>query len=126
MEEQTLPKIIGIEALKDEFRKAKLKCGDMRGLKNSFELSEKFGIPALQTFFYKMGGNGGQRMELTADCYSIESSLSIYAYTMTQLVEEIKNETEAYEVNLICLVWNKKRTDADRKTISTFIYSNKP
>lgn len=117
--------IIGIEKLKDEFRKAKLKCGDLRGLKNAFRLSEKFNVPALQTFYYKSGGNGEKRMELVADCYSLESSLSIHAYTMKELIQEIKNETEEYEVNLTCLEWNKYRNDAERKTISLFKYKNK-
>jgi hypothetical protein len=117
--------VIGIEALKDKFRAAKLKCGDLRGLKNKFELSEKLGIPALQTYYYASGGNGGERAELTADCYSEESDRTIHAYTMKGLVEDIRAESETYEVNLICLMWNKQRTDANRKTIDTFLYKNK-
>jgi hypothetical protein len=117
-------KVIGLENLKDEFRKAKLKCGDLRGLKNAFALSTKFNVPGLQTFFYKMGGNGGERMELTADCYGLNDQGNVYAYTMKGLINDIKNETGDFEVHLICLVWNKSRNDAKRKEISEFIYSN--
>ena len=117
--------IIGIANLKDAFRKAKLQCGDLRGMKNSFALSAKFNIPALQTYFFRMGGNGDERMELTADCYGQNGQGDIFAYTMGGLVKDIKDEKGEFEVNLICLKWNKARNDADRKTISTFLYKNK-
>ncbi len=116
--------VIGIENLKNQFRKAKLMCGDLRGLKNSFSLSEKLGVPALQTWFFKSGGNGEERMELTADCYMVNGTISIHAYTMKGLIEDMKNETELYEVYLVCLKWNKHRTDADRRTVLEFLYKN--
>lgn len=117
--------VTGIENLKDQFRKAKLICGDFRGLKNRWSLSEKFGIPMLQTLFYSVGGGNfeGVRMELTADCYH-ESEISRHAFTMKGLVEEMKDADGVWDVRLICLVWNKHRTDADRKEILLFEYSN--
>jgi hypothetical protein len=117
--------VTGLNALKDKFRLAKLKCGDLRGLKNRFSLSEKLGVATLQTYFYSTGGNGDTRAELTADCYSVESDRCIHEYTMGGLIEEMKGETELYEVHLICLMWDKERTDAERKDIDTFLYKNK-
>ena len=116
--------VIGIENLKDKFRLAKLKCGDLRGLKNSFALTEKFGLPALQTFYFKAGGNGDERMELVADCYGNEKQGDIYAYNMGDLVNDIKKEIGEFEVHLTCLKWNKERTDADRKDVLVFNYKN--
>lgn len=117
--------VIGLENLKNEFRKAKLSCGDLRGLKNRFSLSEKLGINSFQTYYYSVGGNGGERMELTADCYGLNKQGDIYAYTMKDLIDDIKEEIGEFEINLVCLKWNKQRTDADRKTIETFLYKNK-
>lgn len=117
--------IIGINALKDEFRKGKLRCGDLRGLRNRFELSAKFGVAALQTYFYSNVGSGNERMELTADCYALDGQCDVHAYTMSGLVDDIKTEPGLFEVHLICLKWNKYRTDADRKEISIFLYKNK-
>lgn len=122
-----MSRIVGIENLKDQFRKAKLMCGDFRGLKNRFALSEKFNIPGLQTYFYSVGGGNqeGQRMELVADCYQQgESDRAIYAYTMNGLVEDMRDEEGVWDVNLICLTWNKERTDAKRKDVLIFEYSN--
>ncbi len=116
--------VIGIEELKNRFRRAKLKCGDLRGLKNAFALSTKLGVPAIGTYLYKSGLNGEKRAELTADCYSQTSDRSIHAYTMGGLVEDIKDETEVYEITLVCLLWNKQRCDAERKDIDSFTYSN--
>lgn len=119
-----MEKVIGIENLKDQFRRAKIMCGDLRGLKNRFELSEKFGIDPMQTYFYATASSE-ERAELTADCYGNDGQGNIHDYTMSGLVEQMKNETGEFEVNLVCLVWNKYRTDAKRKTVSTFLYSNK-
>lgn len=58
--------IIGLENIKDEFRKLKLKFGDFRGLKNKFELAEKFEINTLQIFYYS---NIPQKNEITATIY---------------------------------------------------------
>lgn len=118
--------VIGLNNLKDKFREAKLRCGDMRGFKsgNRFELTIKFNLPALQTFFFISGGNGDERMELTADCYEEGGSREIHAYTMGGLIEDMKGETCTYDVQLICLVWNKERNDAKRKTVLQFYYKN--
>jgi hypothetical protein len=118
------PDVIGLNQLKDKFRLAKLKCGDLRGLKNAFGLSERLGVPALQTYYFKAGGNGEIRMELVADCHRLDKKGTIYAYTMKELIEDIKNEPGQWEINLVCNEWNKHRTDAERKDILTFIYSN--
>jgi len=116
--------VIGIPALKDKYRQAKLMCGDLRGLKNRFSLSEKLNVPALQTYYFSCGGHGDTRAELVADCYGDEGGL-IYEYTMSGLVEALKGDSESYEINLICLTWNKARSDAERKTVMTFKYKNK-
>lgn len=117
--------VIGLDNLKDEFRIAKLKCGDLRGLKNAFELSRKFNIPQLQTYFFKSGGSGSERMELVADCYAENSDRLIFAYTMGDLIEQMKDETESYDVHLICQAWDKSRNNANRKEVSNFSYRNK-
>ena len=122
LKREIMKEVIGIENLKNEFRKAKLICGDLRGLKNRFALSAELGVSSLQTFYHSVGGNGKIRMELTADCYSTSSDRCIYEYTMSGLVEEIKDETESFEVHLICLEWNKQRSDAKRREVSQFIY----
>lgn len=120
--------VTGIANIKDEFRKGKLICGDLRGLKNKFELTRKFGLPQLQTFFHASGGNGGERMELIAELYEEGNSdiySTIYAFTMSDLVDQIKDETGKYEAHLVCLIWNKERTESKRRNISEFIYTNK-
>lgn len=116
--------ITGIKNLKDQFRKAKLMCGDLRGLKNRFALSEKFNIAALHTYFYS-ARKIDERIELTADCYGLDGQGNVYAYTMQGLVEDMKDMSGSFEVHLIALEWNKKRTDANRKEVLQFNYSNK-
>lgn len=121
MNETPVKTIVGLEALKDEFRRAKLKAGDMRGLKNAFQLSERLGVSTLQTFFYKAGGGnfGGTRAEVYADfCRKGDSSTS-WAYSMKDLVEEIRaDKANEFEVTFYVATWNRDRTDAERKRIS--------
>lgn len=116
--------ITTLKALKDEFRKAKLKSGDLRGLKNRFSLSKRLGIAALHTFYVSVAPNEGKRVELVADCYEQDGTGTIYAYTMKDLIEEIKDTNVTFEINLIALIWNKARTDAERKEVSRFLFKN--
>lgn len=117
--------IIGIENLKDQYRKAKLMCGDLRGLKNRFDLSEKLGINSLQTYYNSVSTHGGERFELVANCTEQGTGSNVNEYTMKDLIEPMKKWPGVYEVELECLTWNKRRTDARRRTVLNFIFKNK-
>lgn len=121
--------ITGIKNLQDEWRKLKLKVGDLRGMKNRFNISQKLGVPALQTFFYSMGGNGKERMEVWADISYDENSTGWRVYNMKDLLQEVK---EAKEKNHSCLYiqlgyikWNEHRTDGDHINGKEFIFKLK-
>jgi hypothetical protein len=112
--------IKGIENLKDEFRRAKLIVGDLRGLKNRFQLAQRLGINQLQTYFYAAGGNGENRMEVYADITPLPQKegkvqYSFWSYSIKEMVEEIRTSYEVeFEIDFYYCKWNKKRTDADR------------
>lgn len=109
--------VIGLNNLKDEFRKAKIQCGDLRGLKNKFELSERFGINPMQTYFFATSSNGGERYELVVEG-------DVNSYTLKELIQDVKGLNKPIEISFVCLTWNKLRTDAKRKTIIEITYSN--
>lgn len=116
MEKET---IIGIEALKDKFRWAKLMVGDLRGLKNRFALGERLGVSGLQTFFHAVGGNGEYRMEVYVDIMPKGTTNSFWCYSIKDMVEEIMDSKETeFEVEFHYCKWNKARTDADRIRIT--------
>ena len=111
--------IVGVENLKDEFRKYKLKTGDLKGLKNKFALSERLGIPALSTFFYLAGGNGKKKPEVYADIQAKSWTNSFWVYSMKELIEEIESvEDNEFEIQLCLAMWNEHRTDADRSNLT--------
>jgi hypothetical protein len=116
--------IIGIEALKDEYRKAKLKTGDLRGLKNRFALSKRLGINQMQTWYYSVSGNGDKRAEVYADVYRDGDSIGWY-YSLKDLIESLGGPGEI-TISIEVAMWNKERTDADRTTvIPEFIFKFK-
>lgn len=111
-----------IEAVRDEYRKAKLQCGDLKGLKNRFQLANRLGIEPLHTYYVSVSP---QRTEVTASIYSpAKKAFIAHAYTMKGLIDELKDlESGEYEITLECCTWNKEKTDADRKTIKEFGYT---
>lgn len=115
--------IVGIENLKDEFRRAKLKVGDLRGLKNRFDLSKRLGVAPLHTFFFSMGGNGKERCEVYAEITPIGKDTSLTVYSIKEMVEEINgwNENE-FEVQFCNARWNQHRTDANRSNLEVFTF----
>ncbi len=106
--------ITGVENLKDEWRKTKIKYGDLRGLSNRFALSEKFGINPMQTYFYSAGGNGKVRIEVWADIYT-NGKGGFRNYSIKELVKEVTDITEG-EITIIFGYnkWNEHRTDSDQ------------
>lgn len=118
--------IVGYELLKDEFRKAKVKVGDLRGLKNAFQLAAKFGLNEMEVAFFKCGGLAGLRMEVYASIMPVGStSLSSYwCYSMRDMIEELKSNSEnEFEIEIYYCKWNKERTDADRiRVTQEFIF----
>lgn len=122
--------ITGIAALKDEWRKTKIKIGCSQGFKNAFALSEKFGINPLQTFFYKNGGWAGEKIEMHYELQYYEGGdwrPVGSGYTMAELVTEAKKHDYRNElhVNFTSVKWNKQRSDADRNTVNEFIFKLK-
>jgi len=116
--------ITTIEALKDEFRKVKLQVGDLRGLKNRFELSERLGIAGLHTFYYSMGGNGKERSEVYADITPKGQKSSFWSYSMKEMLIDIENCCEnEFEIQMCNARWNSERNEAKRSDIGfPFIY----
>jgi hypothetical protein len=105
--------VIGIEALKDEFRKAKIVQGDFRGLKNKFQLGARFGVPGLQTYYQSAVK---EFSEVYADVYSNDQEVGS-CFTMKDLIKEVEELSPGNQitVQLRVIKWNRQRTDADRR-----------
>jgi|HubBroStandDraft_3_1064219.scaffolds.fasta_scaffold08371_7 hypothetical protein len=111
-----MKQIVGIENLKDEWRIAKLKNGDLRGLKNRFALAERLGINKLQTYYFAAGGLGDERVEIYAE------TDSGCHYSLKDLIDEVSSRGQVV-IQLCSATWNKERTDATRKNIGDeFLY----
>ena len=127
--------IIGAENLRDEYRKAKLKNGDLRGLKNKFELAAKFGIPEMQIAFYSMGGARGRIGDGDISKVEIEFQLSNSTndylgngYTLKELndcIENLNGEVDGFEGYFSAVKWNKYGTDASREVVTIFQFKYK-
>lgn len=119
-----MKQVIGIESLKDEWRIAKLKSGDLRGLKNRFALSKRLGINQMHTWFHAVGGNGKERIEVYAEVY-IDGQDCGWQYSLKDLLVTIDNPEGPVVIQLCAARWNKERTDATRTTITPeFLYKN--
>lgn len=118
--------IIGIDALKDKWREAKLRAGDMRGLghQNRFVLAKQFGISEMQVAFNSVAPNNG-KIEIEASL-EIDGDYAGSVYTLNDLLDEMATVKDKAEIQLIKVKWNKQGTDADRSNvIKYFIYKNK-
>ena len=114
--------IIGYDNLKDEYLKAKLECGDFRGLSNKFELAQKFNINPLQIYFNSCTSTD-LRFEMIPEIAYEENENGFCEYNMKNFFRELKFEDRnTFYITFTCLKWNKYRTDADRKTIKEFCF----
>ena len=114
-----LPQINDINKLADKYRWAKLKFGDYRGMKNKFELAKKLGIAQMEVAYYSMGGMGKKIVEISFEMNSEDlSTLYEYGYSLTELLKALKeNKDNSFNLTLTAVVWNEKRTEADRKNV---------
>lgn len=112
--------IKGIENLKDEWRKAKIACGDFRGLSNRFELAERFKINPTQILFDSVSKINSK--EITGEIRSaFDYEVGESVYNLSGLIEAIKQASDTkFEICIYCLTWNKYHTDADSKTVLEF------
>lgn len=117
-----MKQVVGIKNLTDEFRRAKIIAGDLRGLKNAITLSERLGVNAMQTLFFMAGGNGGYKIEVYADITRDGEENSSWSYSMKDMVEEIefekKHGANKFEIIFYYCKWNKKGTDCDRLKVN--------
>lgn len=114
--------LTNIEAVKDAFRFAKVKYGDFRGLKNRFELAEKFGIEPLQVLFYSNGGHGKERVEIEVSIRENENDTAPdHVWSIRDLVEELK-DIKKCEIEIVAYKWNKWRTERNRIQGEEYIY----
>ncbi len=122
--------IQGIEALKNQYRKAKVMCGDFRGLKNKVELAELNGINPMQIIFMSMGGAKGRigqdigKVELITEVFESEDSAGWMEYNMKGFIENIKTYTGKVRIEFTCNEWNKTGTDRDTRTLFEIEYIN--
>jgi hypothetical protein len=117
--------LIGIEAVKKEYRRVKLQYGDYRGMKNKYELAEKLGINPMQILFYSNGGGQGEKTEIEVEIREEGDKVSSYVWTMKDLVDELKKAKHQCEIEIVAYRWNKIRTDRERIEGSEFIYKAK-
>lgn len=121
--------VIGINNLKDKYREAKIRSGDMRGMTahSRFTLAVQFGINPMQVAFDSISPKEG-KIEIEASIWIGESSYGS-AYSLKNLIDEInsiKDEPGEIEIQLVKLAWNKYGTDADRSNIgNSFIFKHK-
>lgn len=119
--------LTGYRELLDEFRKAKLKAGDLRGFKNPVSLAEKFGLNTMQVAFVVCGGNGKERMEVYAEITPKGYESSYWVYSMGELLADLKStESTEFEIGFHVAKWNEHRTDADRKRLTSDFIFKKP
>ena len=115
----------GLENLKDEFRKAKLNCGDLRGLKNRFQISERLGVNQLQTFFFAAGGGDGLPTEIEVEIARNKYDSGFHEYSMKDMVSEVKNRNDRMYITLHARTYTSKhKTDSNSKTVAEFYYRN--
>ncbi len=122
--------IQGIEALKNQYRKAKIMCGDFRGLKNKVELAELNGINPMQIIFMSMGGAKGRigqdigKVEVITEVFESEDSAGWMEYNMKNFIENIKTYTGKVRIEFTCNEWNKTGTDRNTRTLFEIEYIN--
>lgn len=120
--------IKGINELKKEYRKAKIMCGDFRGIKNRFEFNGE--INPMQTLFYSFGGSSGKhgqdvgKIELITEVFENENSNGWTEYNLADFIKNIKTYTQPVRVESICNEWNKKGTERDTRTLFEIEYIN--
>lgn len=118
--------VIGIKALKDEYLKAKLNSGDLRGLKNRFELASKYGIDEMKIMYLSAGGKGYNsegKCELEITVAENEDDLNGYpVWNWKDLKTGVEKKSNCY-IEIKCNLWNKYNTDVnERKPIAEFYY----
>jgi len=122
--------IKGIEALKNQYRKAKIMCGDFRGMRNKIEIAENNGINPMQVMFMAMGGAKGRigqdvgKVEVITEVYEHEDSAGWVEYNMADFLKNIKTYTGKVRIEFTCNEWNKKGTDRDTRTLFEIEYIN--
>jgi len=120
--------ITGIDNLKKQYRKAKVMCGDFRGIKNKFEFDNI--INPMETMFMAMGGMKGRigqdigKVEVITEVYEHEDSAGWVEYNMADFIKNIKTYTGKVRVEFTCNEWNKKGTDRDTRTLFEIEYVN--
>jgi hypothetical protein len=115
-----------ISDLKKEYRRAKILCGDFRGIKNKFEFSDD--INPMETMFYAMGGSRGRlgqdigKVEVITEVYEDENSSGWIEYNMSDFLNNIKTYSKPVRIEFTCNEWNKKGTDRDTRTLFEIEY----
>lgn len=105
--------------LKDQWRKAKIKAGDFRGLGASRFRYAESDWQAAEIMFNSVYSDG-TRNELEIE---IEETAD-YCWTWKDLLKSVLESTESIlTINFSVNVWNKQRTDADRKNLFSFTFN---
>lgn len=123
-----MKQVTGIKELKKEYRRAKIMCGDFRGIKDKFEFSED--INPMETMFYAMGGGKGRigqevgKVEVITEVFEHEDSAGWTEYNMADFLKNIKTYNKIVRIEFTCNEWNKKGTDRDSRTLFEIEYIN--
>ncbi len=123
-----MKKVIGISALKKEYRKAKIMCGDFRGIKNKFEFDDT--INPMETMFMAMGGAKGRigdevgKVEVITEVYEDGNSSGWTECNMKDFLKNIKTYSNPVIVEFTCNEWNKLGTDRNTRILFEIEYKN--
>ena len=113
--------------IKDQYIKAKLQMGDLRGLKAPVDLACKYNLNEMEIAFYATGGKAydcesGGKTEIEVSILESENSeFSNEVWNWKDLKSEIEQMPEGYII-IYCNIWNKYRTEANKKTVTEFQY----
>jgi hypothetical protein len=114
----------GIEAVKDAYRRMKIKCGDHRGMKNRFKLAERFGINPQMVMFNSIAPNHGEKVEIEVSISDPKYDSPTYVWKLSDLIVELK-DIKTCEISITAYRWNKLRTDRNRIERTDYIYEAK-
>ena len=123
-----MKQITGIKELKKEYRRAKIMCGDFRGIKNKFEFSDD--INPIGTMFMAMGGAKGRigqdigKVEVITEVFENEDSAGWVEYNMADFLKNVKTYSEPIRIEFSCNEWNKSGTDRDSRILFEIEYTN--
>lgn len=110
-----------IKELKYQWHKAKLMAADFRGLGASRFKNIEHPIEGQKIFFDSVYKRDGERNELEIEVEELQD----YFWKWGDLLHAIKTTNEPIlTINFSQNVWNKYRTDCERKALFSFTFYN--